>query len=120
MREQLQRVLRTPEVLFIGINGVVGGGIFLLPGQVAERAGATAVWAYLAAGVVVGLIGLSFAEVSTMYDRTGGPLVYAEEAMGKTAGFTVGWMVWIVRPSGLLRNWASGMACLLGNPHSSR
>jgi hypothetical protein len=34
MREQLQRVLRTPEVLFIRINGVVGGGIFLLPGQV--------------------------------------------------------------------------------------
>ncbi len=58
------------------------------------------VWAYLAAGVVVVLIGLSFAEVSTMYDRTGGPLVYAEEAMGKTAGFVVGWMVSIVRLSG--------------------
>jgi APA family basic amino acid/polyamine antiporter len=95
MREQLQRVLRTPEVLFIGINGVVGGGIFLLPGQVAQSAGAAAVWAYLAAGFVVVLIGLSFAEVSTMYDRTGGPLVYADEAMGKTAGFTVGWMVWV-------------------------
>jgi amino acid permease len=51
------------------------------------------VWAYLAAGVVVVLIGLSFAEASTMYDRTGGPLVHAEEAMGKTAGFTVGWTV---------------------------
>ena len=95
MREQLQRVLRTPEVLFIGINGVVGGGIFLLPGQVAQSAGAAAVWAYLAAGFVVVLIGLSFAEVSTMYDRTGGPLVYADEAMGKTAGFTVGWMGWV-------------------------
>lgn len=95
MREQLQRVLRTPEVLFIGINGVVGGGIFLLPGQVAQSAGAAAVWAYLAAGFVVVLIGLSFAEVSTMYDRTGGPLVYADEAMGKTAGFIVGWMVWV-------------------------
>ena len=44
------------------------------------------------------MIGLSFAEVSTMYDRTGGPLVHAQEAMGKMAGFTVGWMVWIARP----------------------
>ena len=43
MREHLQRVLRTPEVLFIGIIGVVGGGIFLLPGQVAQSAGAAAV-----------------------------------------------------------------------------
>ncbi len=90
MREQLQRVLRTPEVLFIGINGVVGGGIFLLPGQVAERAGAAAVWAYLAAGVVVGLIGFSFAEVSTMYDRTGGPLVYAQVR----AGYEGPWNFW--------------------------
>ena len=95
MREQLQRTLGTPGMLFIGINGVVGGGIFLLPGQVAERAGPAAVWAYLAAGVVVILIGLCFAEISTMYDRTGGPLVYAREAMGQTAGFTVGWMVWL-------------------------
>ena len=61
MREQLQRVLRTPEVLLIGINGMVDGGIFLLPGQVAQLAGAAVVWAYLAADVVVVLIGLSFA-----------------------------------------------------------
>ena len=43
MREQLQRVLRTPEVLFIGINGVVGGGIVLLPGLAVQSAGATVV-----------------------------------------------------------------------------
>ncbi len=70
-------MLRTPEVLFIGTNGVVAGGIFLLFEQGAERAGAAMVWAYLAVRVVVGLIGLSFAEVSTMYDGTGGPLVCA-------------------------------------------
>jgi APA family basic amino acid/polyamine antiporter len=52
----------------------------------------------LAAGVVFVLIRLSFAEVSTMYDRTGGPLVHAEEAMGKTASFTVGWTVWKTLP----------------------
>lgn len=95
MREQLDRVLRTPEMLFVGINGVVGGGVFLLPGQVAEQAGPEAVWAYPAAGVVVVLIGLCFAEAGAMFDRTGGPQVYTQEAMGDTAGFTVGWMVWL-------------------------
>lgn len=98
--EQLRRVLRTPEVLFIGINGVVGGGIFLLPGQVAAQAGAGAVWAYLAAGAVIVLIGLSYAEAGTMYERTGGPLVYAREAMGRAAGFSVGWMVWLTYLAG--------------------
>ena len=71
---------------------------FLLPGQVAQSPGAAAVWAYLATGVVVVLIGLSFAEVSIMYDRTGGPLIHAEEAMGKTASFTVEWTVWKTLP----------------------
>lgn len=114
VREQLQRVMRTPEVLFIGINGVVGGGIFLLPGQVAQQAGGMAVWAYLAAGVLVILIGLSYAEISTMYDRTGGPLVYVREAMGKTAGFSVGWMVWVT----YLVGWAvlsNGLVGYLGS-----
>lgn len=112
--ERLQRVMRTPEVLFIGINGVVGGGIFLLPGQVAQSAGAAAVWAYLAAGALFILIGLSYAEISTMYDRTGGPLVYVQEAMGKTAGFSVGWMVWVT----YLVGWAvlsNGLVGYLGS-----
>jgi amino acid transporter len=61
---------------------------------VVERAGAAAVWAYLAARIVVCLIVLSFAEVSTMYLRTGGPLVYAQESTGKTAASrSGGWCV---------------------------
>jgi len=95
MEESLKRVLRTPEVLFIGINGVVGGGIFLLPGQIAGLAGSKALLAYLVAGVIAILIGFAFAEASSMFTQTGGSLVYAEAAMGKTVGFTVGWMSWL-------------------------
>lgn len=100
LEEHLKRVLGTPETLLIGINGVIGGGIFLLPGHVAALAGRYAVLAYLAAGMVAILIGLCFAEVSSMYTRTGGPIVYAEEAMGRTAGFAVGWMGWLTFVAG--------------------
>jgi APA family basic amino acid/polyamine antiporter len=103
VEEQLKRVLRTPEVLLIGINGVVGGGIFLLPGKVAKLAGTNAIWAYLVAGVVCILIGLSFAEASGMFSRTGGGYVYTQEAMGKTVGFSVGWMAWLT----YLLGWAA-------------
>ena len=95
MQEPLRRVLGTPQLVFIGINGVVGGGIFLLPGQVARLAGAAGVWAYLLAGIVIVLIGLCYAEAGTMFDRTGGPLVYVEEGLGRPAGFTVGWAIWL-------------------------
>ena len=100
MDENLKKVLKTPEVLLIGINGVIGGGIFLLPGAVAKLAGAQAVWAYLVAGVIVTFVGLSFAEVSSMYTRTGGAMVYTEQAMGQAAGFAVGWMAWLTYVAG--------------------
>ncbi|MCL6455130.1 MAG: APC family permease [Alicyclobacillus sp.] len=103
MEENLKRVLRTPEVLFIGINGVIGGGIFLLPGQVAGLAGNKALWAYLVAGVIAILIGLAFAEASSMFTKTGGSYVYTERAMGRTVAFTVGWMSWLTFVVG----WAS-------------
>lgn len=100
MQERLQRVLGTPAVLLIGINAVVGGGIFLLPGQLAAEAGAASVLAFLVAGALVMLVGLSYAEVGTMFDRTGGPVVYAGEAMGRTVGFSVGWMTWMTYLAG--------------------
>ncbi|WAH36474.1 APC family permease [Alicyclobacillus dauci] len=100
MEENLKRVLKTPEVLFIGINGVVGGGIFLLPGQIAKLAGPNALWAYLVAGIIAILIGLAFAEASSMFSQTGGAYVYAEAAMGRTVAFTVGWMGWLTYVAG--------------------
>lgn len=100
MQERLQRVLGTPAVLLIGINAVVGGGIFLLPGQLAAEAGALSVLAFLVAGVLVMLVGLAYSEVGTMFSRTGGPVVYAQEAMGRTVGFSVGWMTWMTYLAG--------------------
>ncbi|RIV26096.1 APC family permease [Alicyclobacillaceae bacterium I2511] len=95
LQEHLRKALHAPEVWMIGINGVIGGGIFLLPGQVAKLAGPQALWAYLVAGGVCILIGLSFAELSSMTQRTGGAYAYATAAMGETLGFTVGWMAWL-------------------------
>jgi amino acid transporter len=40
---------------------------------------------------------LCFAEVASRYSGTGGPYLYARETYGSTAGFTVGWLVWMAR-----------------------
>ncbi|QQE77167.1 APC family permease [Alicyclobacillus sp. SO9] len=95
MKPELQRSLRTPAIFLLGVNGVVGGGIFLLPGQVAKYAGANAVWAVLTAGALCLLIGLAYSEAGSMFNETGGSYVYARQGLGKTAGFSVGWMAWI-------------------------
>ncbi|HEX2864776.1 MAG TPA: hypothetical protein VHN99_09420, partial [Deinococcales bacterium] len=54
----LRRALRTPEVLFIGLNCVVGGGIYLMPSLLAKSAGNLAVWAILLAGLMLTLVAL--------------------------------------------------------------
>lgn len=110
MEESLRRALNTPEVLFLGINGVVGAGIFLLPGAVAKDAGNHAIWAYVVSGAIVTLIGLAFAEASTMVSNTGGPYIYTRLAMGRTAGFSVGWMTWVTFVTG----WAALAVGLAG------
>jgi len=110
VQEGLKRALRTPEVLFIGMNGVIGGGIFLLPGQVSALAGHQAPWSYLIAGLVAIMIGLSFAEASSMFNETGGSYMYAERAMGQTIAASVGWMSWLT----LIVGWAALSNGLMG------
>lgn len=76
----------------ISINGMVGGGIFGLPSTIAALLGAASPLAYIVAGVAVLLIALCFAEAGSLYDRSGGPYIYAREAFGPLVAFEVGWM----------------------------
>ena len=73
-------------------NGMVGAGIFALPGSVANEAGAWAPLIVLGVGVGLLPVVLAFASLSGMFDRTGGPIVYVGEAFGRVAGFQVGWL----------------------------
>lgn len=57
------------------------------------RAGSgSSVAGVLGCGVLCVLIAFCFAELSSMYDRSGGPYVYARDAFGKYIGFAVGWL----------------------------
>ncbi len=94
---QLKRALGTRDVVAIGLNGVIGVGIFLLPGEVASLLGPASITAYLLAALVCTLLVLTFAEVGSRFRGTGGPMIYAEAAFGPLAGFVVGWISWIVR-----------------------
>ena len=46
----------------------------------------------LGCGALCVLIALCFAELSSKYDRSGGPYVYACDAFGRHVGFGVGWL----------------------------
>jgi len=93
----LKRELGRWDLTAIGVNQVIGSGIFLLPADVARQIGAWGPAAFLVIGLASLLIALCFAEVGSRFDRTGGPYLPARVAYGRFIGFEVGWMMWFTR-----------------------
>jgi amino acid transporter len=87
-----RRELTLLDCLGLGINGVVGSGIFLLPAVLYRRAGGASPLAWLIVGGLCTLVALCFAEAAGATDRSGGPYRYACDAFGTRIGFAVGWI----------------------------
>jgi amino acid transporter len=99
----LRRELGRWDLTAIGINQVIGGAIFAQPAALAAHAGAWSPWMVAAVGLASMLIALSFAEVGSRFEGTGGPYLYTRAAFGRFAAFQVGWMLWFTRAA----SWAA-------------
>lgn len=95
--EKLERGIGRWDFTAIVINTIIGAGIFGLPSKVYAQIGSYSLFAFLVCAVIIGLVVLCYAEVSSRFSVTGGPYLYAREAFGSIAGFEVGWLYWIVR-----------------------
>jgi amino acid transporter len=103
-REGLVRGIRRWALVAMTINGIIGAGIFGLPSRVYALIGSYSLIAFVACALVVTLIILCFAEVSSRFDETGGPYVYARAAFGPTIAFEVGWLMWVARLTAFAAN----------------
>jgi len=79
-------------VVALGINGIIGQGIFFTPGLAAQKFGPASILAIVCGGVICFLIAICFAEVGSQFRSTGGAYLYAREAFGEFVGFEVGWL----------------------------
>lgn len=95
--EKLVRGLGRFDFMAIVVNTVIGAGIFGLPAKVFAQIGSWSLVAFVACGLIIGLIVLCYAEVASRFSTTGGPYLYAREAFGSAVGFEVGWLYWVVR-----------------------
>jgi amino acid transporter len=100
----LVRGIRRWDLVAITINGIIGAGIFGLPAKVYELIGTYSLIAFVACALVVALIVLCFAEVSSRFDETGGPYLYAREAFQPAVAFEIGWLFWLVRVTAFAAN----------------
>ena len=77
----------------LGLNGIVGVGIFFTPNLVAALApGALGALVYVATAALLLPIALTFALLGRALDADGGPYVWARAAFGDGVAFLVGWL----------------------------
>jgi len=103
-KPHLLRKLNLLDATFLVIGGVVGSGIFMTTGFIAEYLPSPGliliVWTV---GGFIALSGaLSFAELGAMYPKAGGQYIYLREAYGPWAGFLYGWgFFWVIECGGI-------------------
>ena len=105
----LVRVVPRWQIVPLAVGDVIGSGIYLLPATAAALLGPASLLAVVAAGLVVALLVLCFAEASSHFDQPGGAYLYTREAFGPFVGFEVGWMTWLTRVA-TLASVANGFA----------
>ncbi len=88
----MRRSLGLFDVTCIGLNAIVGSGIFLLPDDLYREMGGLSPLAFVLCALGLLPVALCYSEAASSVDRTGGPYVYAREAFGPRVGFAVGWM----------------------------
>lgn len=91
-------------IAIIAINGLIGAGIFALPAAAANQMGFFSPWMFLFAGLAILPIVACFAILSSGFNETGGPIVYATRAFGPFIGFQTGWLLYLGRVSALAAN----------------
>ena len=93
--KKLERSLSLPYVIAISIGGMLGSGIFVLPGLASSMTGPSVWLAYLLGAICVLPAALSKSELATAMPSSGGTYVYIERAFGPLFGTISGIGLWL-------------------------
>ena len=101
--EPLKRDIGFLGSAFLSFNGLVGAGIFVLPGTLFDRFGAFSPLLFPLFGTLFLVIAVPFARVTSHFPATGGPVAYAAP-FGRFASFQAGWLYYVARVAALAAN----------------
>ena len=112
----LERRLGPIDAAAIVIANVIGVGIFITPGFIAQAVlnplGIIGVW--VAGGLLAFAGAMAYAELAALRPRSGGEYVYLREAFGPVAAFLTGWTSFVAGFAGAIAAAALGVAQYLG------
>lgn len=89
---KLKHSISTAGLIALGSGGVIGSSWIYTNSEFFGQYGAGGeIFGLLAASLLAIMVSLSFAELSTIYPKAGGEVVYGYEAFGKKGGLFAGW-----------------------------
>lgn len=93
-KQQMKKTMSQTDVLFLAIGAMLGWGWVVLSGDWISTAGFWAkTIAFIIGGILVILIGLTYAELSSAIPETGGGLIFVYRAFGRKTAFVAAWGV---------------------------
>lgn len=101
---RLRRDIGLLGVGFLVLNGLIGAGIFALPAAIFAKAGLFSPWLFPIIGLLFITIILSFGELASYFQESGGPVLYNNTAFGPLVGFQTGWVLYIARMTAMAAN----------------
>ncbi|MER6523656.1 amino acid permease [Streptomyces sp. NPDC001508] len=90
----LKAGLKNRHLSMIAIGGVIGAGLFVGSGSGIAAAGPGILISYGLVGVLVVLVMRMLGEMAAANPTSGSFSAYADRALGRWAGFTIGWLYW--------------------------
>jgi APA family basic amino acid/polyamine antiporter len=99
-----KRKLNLFDATMLVVGNVVGAGIFTTAGFLAGEL--TNPWLFTGIWIIGGLLtlcgALTYAEMASMFPRSGGDYLFLKAAYGPWAGFLLGWICfWIINPGSI-------------------
>ena len=97
MKNELQRSIKTPGAILMGLGSIVGTGIFVSIAIATQISGNGVIIAILIAALLAALNGLSSAQLAAAHPVSGGTYEYGYHFLGSYFGFSAGWMFMIAK-----------------------
>ncbi|MEW2618968.1 amino acid permease [Streptomyces sp. NPDC048106] len=90
----LQAGLKNRHLTMIAIGGVIGAGLFVGSSSGIAAAGPGILLSYALVGTLVVLVMRMLGEMSAANPTSGSFSAHADRALGRWAGFSIGWLYW--------------------------
>jgi gamma-aminobutyrate permease len=90
----LKAGLKDRHLSMIAIGGVIGAGLFVGSGSGIAAAGPGILLSYVLVGTMVVLVMRMLGEMAAAHPTSGSFSAYADRALGRWAGFSIGWLYW--------------------------